>query len=196
MYGFHFIQMTSLIGAVVFVDGQALYENKCINHEHYDGYDLLHTQVNNFKNQLDTLSDTTAFLQFQLRCLSEKGTYEEQTVTRNQYCIMKSTSTWIDGKTKCQSLGGYPLEIETYSEQTWINGKISGLVGKWWIGVVLDTVKNVWVWDHSGNTLTFTNWWPGEPGGKGSEKCVMMENDGTWHDYPCTHVFNIICERK
>lgn len=73
---------------------------------------------------------------------------------------------------------------------------VSGLVGKWWIGVVLDTVKNVWVWDHSGNTLTFTNWWPGEPGGKGSEKCVMMENDGTWHDYPCTHVFNIICERK
>lgn len=73
---------------------------------------------------------------------------------------------------------------------------VSGLVGNWWIGVVLDTVKNVWVSDHSGNTLTFTNWWPGEPGGKGSEKCVMMENDGTWHDYPCTHVFNIICKRK
>lgn len=71
---------------------------------------------------------------------------------------------------------------------------VSSSVGRWWIGLVLDTVENVWVWDHSGNASTFTNWYPTEP--TGNENCVLVENDGMWRDYPCNYVFNIICERK
>lgn len=200
MYGLYFIKMTSYLCLIFCVNGQALYENNCINkaiqemQQYYDGRCLMLTQLNNLKDQLDILRDTVDFLQFQLRCLHEKGIYEEQSVTKNQYCIMKSPSTWIDGKANCQSLGGYPLEIETQSEQIWFNGKISSSVGKWWIGLVLDTVENVWVWDHSGNASTFTNWYPTEP--TGNENCVLVENDGMWRDYPCNDVFNIICERK
>lgn len=59
MYGFHFIQMTSLIGAVVFVDGQALYENKCINHEHYGMFYICSHHITN--TQTHTYTYTVKF---------------------------------------------------------------------------------------------------------------------------------------
>lgn len=69
-------------------------------------------------------------------------------------------------------------------------------VGTWWIGGVLDPVKNVWVWDHSGTALNFTNWHPTQPNGDGHEQCAMMWDADLWQDFPCTDVFSIICERK
>uniref|UniRef100_K1RQQ1 Uncharacterized protein n=1 Tax=Magallana gigas TaxID=29159 RepID=K1RQQ1_MAGGI len=29
---------------------------------------------------------------------------------------------------------------------------------RWWIGAREDTDNEVWVWDHSGDELVFTNW--------------------------------------
>eukprot|EP00105_Crassostrea_gigas_P041285 XP_019925433.1 PREDICTED: perlucin-like protein [Crassostrea gigas] len=104
---------------------------------------------------------------------------------------MRLSLTWDDGKTKCQSIGGYLLQIETQVEQTWLNE-----TGAWWIGAVLDPVKNVWVWDHSGTAFNFTNWHPTQPNGGGHEQCAMMWDADLWQDYPCTDMFNIICERK
>lgn len=67
MYGFHFIQMTSLIGAVVFVDGQALYENKCINHEHYGmfyicSHHITNTQTHTYTHTLLNFRDELTLL--------------------------------------------------------------------------------------------------------------------------------------
>lgn len=73
---------------------------------------------------------------------------------------------------------------------------VSILVERWWIGAVLDTVKNVWVWDRSGTAMTFTNWHPVEPNGEGREQCALMWDADLWQDYPCTDMFNIICERN
>lgn len=70
------------------------------------------------------------------------------------------------------------------------------LAERWWIGAVLDTVKNVWVWDRLGTAMTFTNWHPVEPNGEGREQCALMWDADLWQDYPCTDMFNIICERN
>lgn len=208
MAGLYLIQVTILICLIACVDGQALYEEICVNkivnemHQFYDREMQLQTQVNKLKDQLGscTCRETVEFLQFHLSCLSEKGTYREQSVTKNQYCFIKSASTWTDSKTKCQSFGGHLLEIETQSEQIWLKGKVrnsgSILEERWWIGAVLDPVKNVWVWDHSGTAMNFTNWHPEEPNGEGREQCALMWDADLWQDYPCTDLFYIICERK
>ncbi|KAJ7324372.1 hypothetical protein JRQ81_017392 [Phrynocephalus forsythii] len=49
-------------------------------------------------------------------------------------------------------------------------------------------------WLLNGNPLNFTNWYPGEPGGKGTEKCVEMYSDGTWNDKACNYYRLIVCE--
>ena len=53
-----------------------------------------------------------------------------------------------------------------------------------------------YVWDHSGMSLSFTDWEPGQPGG-GNEHCLVLDyrNNYTFHDYPCTHKLGYICEK-
>nr|XP_020657966.1 pulmonary surfactant-associated protein A-like isoform X1 [Pogona vitticeps] len=49
-------------------------------------------------------------------------------------------------------------------------------------------------WFLNGNPLNYTNWYPGEPKGKGTEKCVEMYSDGTWNDKPCNNYRLAVCE--
>lgn len=53
---------------------------------------------------------------------------------------------------------------------------------------------NDWVWDHSGDGLTYKNWYPNQPNGGNREECMLSEK-GLWHDYPCNSRYKIICER-
>lgn len=66
----------------------------------------------------------------------------------------------------------------------------------WWIGAKEDTDNEVWVWDHSGDELVFTNWDTAgsQPNGGTAENCALIDA-GLWHDYPCNSKVNIICER-
>lgn len=67
---------------------------------------------------------------------------------------------------------------------------------EWWTGVIIHTLNNVWVWDHSGDELIYTNWDPNgsQPNGGNGENWVLSQAD-TWHDYPCDFRYNIICQR-
>nr|XP_040128906.1 pulmonary surfactant-associated protein A-like isoform X2 [Ictidomys tridecemlineatus] len=42
--------------------------------------------------------------------------------------------------------------------------------------------------------VNYTNWYPGEPRGRGREKCVEMYTDGTWNDRNCLQYRLAICE--
>ncbi|XP_047407961.1 pulmonary surfactant-associated protein A-like isoform X1 [Sciurus carolinensis] len=42
--------------------------------------------------------------------------------------------------------------------------------------------------------VNYTNWYPGEPRGRGKEKCVEMYTDGTWNDKNCLQYRLTICE--
>lgn len=66
----------------------------------------------------------------------------------------------------------------------------------WWIGAKEDTDNEVWVWDHSGNELVFTNWDQAgsQPSGGTAEDCALS-SVGLWHDFPCNYTYFIICER-
>lgn len=66
----------------------------------------------------------------------------------------------------------------------------------WWIGAKEDTDNEVWVWDHSGNELVFTNWdTAGSQPSSGTAEDCALSRLGLWHDFPCNHKFYIICER-
>lgn len=45
-----------------------------------------------------------------------------------------------------------------------------------------------------GSPLNYTNWYPGEPRGRGKEKCAEMYLDGTWNDKNCLQSRLTICE--
>ncbi|KAM5240184.1 pulmonary surfactant-associated protein A-like isoform 2-T4 [Hipposideros larvatus] len=45
-----------------------------------------------------------------------------------------------------------------------------------------------------GAPVNYTNWYPGEPGGQGKEKCVEMYTDGKWNDKNCQQYRLAICE--
>lgn len=46
----------------------------------------------------------------------------------------------------------------------------------------------------NGTPLNFTNWYEGEPKGKGTEKCVEMYPDGSWNDKLCDKYRLAVCE--
>ncbi|NXH40527.1 SFTPA protein, partial [Dicaeum eximium] len=46
----------------------------------------------------------------------------------------------------------------------------------------------------NGAQLSYTNWYPNEPSGKGEEECVEMYTDGTWNDKKCTKNHLIVCQ--
>lgn len=45
-----------------------------------------------------------------------------------------------------------------------------------------------------GTPANYTNWYPGEPRGRGKETCVEMYTDGTWNDKNCRQYRLAICE--
>lgn len=45
-----------------------------------------------------------------------------------------------------------------------------------------------------GAPVNYTNWYRGEPRGRGSEKCVEMYTDGRWNDKNCLQCRLAICE--
>lgn len=49
-------------------------------------------------------------------------------------------------------------------------------------------------WRLSDGRSVLLNWRPGEP--SGNEHCVMMYDDGTNNDIPCTSTMYFICERR
>ncbi|XP_055131532.1 pulmonary surfactant-associated protein A1-like isoform X4 [Symphalangus syndactylus] len=45
-----------------------------------------------------------------------------------------------------------------------------------------------------GTPVNYTNWYPGEPAGRGKEQCVEMYTDGQWNDRNCLQYRLTICE--
>ncbi|XP_073857782.1 pulmonary surfactant-associated protein A isoform X5 [Macaca fascicularis] len=45
-----------------------------------------------------------------------------------------------------------------------------------------------------GTPVNYTNWYPGEPAGRGTEQCVEMYTDGRWNDRNCLYNRLTICE--
>ncbi|XP_061167551.1 CD209 antigen-like protein D [Saccostrea echinata] len=108
---------------------------------------------------------------------------------------MNNSLEWQDAKDSCISMGAHLLAIETEAEQIWIQNEISASGNAWWMGGTDAKSEGTFYWEHSNNTLNFTNWYNGEPNGGTGENCLEMFSGGDWNDKSCNSFLFYICEK-
>ena len=65
-----------------------------------------------------------------------------------------------------------------------------------WLGVNDLAEEDVWVSEHDGRPVTFTNWNWDEPNNDwGKEHCVSMVEGGKWNDIDCMGRQRGLCQR-
>ena len=91
----------------------------------------------------------------------------------------------------CAEKGGWLAEIFSLEEQASINDTLLDGIG-YWIGLTDSAEEGHFVWQHSNQSLSWSNWKKGEPNNVyNNQNCVVMINDTLtehcwqWDDYYC-----------
>ncbi|XP_065357557.1 lectin subunit alpha-like [Calliphora vicina] len=66
-----------------------------------------------------------------------------------------------------------------------------------WVGAVANGNDRLYVWISTGNKVTYTNWYEGEPDFyNNNEYCLQTgwSNKIQWNDHECHKQFGLICE--
>ena len=89
---------------------------------------------------------------------------------------LTTAATWQQAQSQAQSLGGNLVTINNQAEQDWLVGTFGGSE-QLWIGFTDEVTEGEFKW-VSGETSTYTNWFPGEPNNAGNEDYVGMNFGG------------------
>ena len=110
------------------------------------------------------------------------------------YSYVASGVNWDIAKTNCQSAGAWLSTIESEAVWSFVWGLTPGNANTW-IGLNDIATETTFVWEH-GDTHTYRNWGPNEPGGGTGENCVVLYSDygGKFDDAGCSYNFAYICE--
>jgi hypothetical protein len=104
-----------------------------------------------------------------------------------------SANTWTASEAEARGLSGHLVTINDAAENQWVLNTFSPLTGvaeaRLWIGLNDAANEGQFVW-ASGEPVTFTYWYPGEPddGGPGGEDhtalfhSIFVPPDGRWLD--------------
>jgi Ca2+-binding RTX toxin-like protein len=109
---------------------------------------------------------------------------------------LTTAGTWQQAQAQAQSLGGNLVTVNNQAEQDWLVSTFGGSE-QLWIGLTDEVTEGQFRW-ASGETSTFTNWFPGEPNNVGNEDYVGMNFDGAgkWNDWTSTVSLRGIIENK
>ena len=105
------------------------------------------------------------------------------------YCLTPKGLTWPEAESYAVGLGGHLVAVNDQQEQEWLVQTFGG--DKWmWIGFTDSAEEGIWIWSN-GDSVTYTNWYPGEPNDMwscGEDYAVMnWESPGYWNDLgPCS----------
>uniref|UniRef100_A0A4W2DXX3 Pulmonary surfactant-associated protein A n=1 Tax=Bos indicus x Bos taurus TaxID=30522 RepID=A0A4W2DXX3_BOBOX len=118
---------------------------------------------------------------------------QSQGVLRLQGSVLASVN--FDAiKELCARVGGHIAAPRSPEE----NEAIVSIVKKYNTYAYLGLVEGPTAGDFyylDGAPVNYTNWYPGEPRGRGKEKCVeIYTDDGLWNDISCSSSFLAICE--
>ncbi|MDB9454684.1 lectin-like protein, partial [Dolichospermum circinale CS-541/06] len=75
--------------------------------------------------------------------------------------LLTNWGTWQQAQAQAQSLGGNLVTINSQAEQNWLVSTFGGNE-KLWIGLTDEVTEGQYKW-ASGETSTYTNWFPGQP---------------------------------
>jgi Ca2+-binding RTX toxin-like protein len=108
--------------------------------------------------------------------------------------LLTGPGTWEQAQAQAQSLGGNLVTINNVDEQNWLVSTFGG-TERLWTGLTDKVTEGQFKW-ASGETSTYTNWFPGEPNNAGDEDYVGMNfgGAGKWNDYPSTSSLRGIVE--
>ena len=104
--------------------------------------------------------------------------------------LLTDPGTWQQAQDQAQSLGGNLVTINNQAEQDWLVSTFGterevteGQFERLWIGFTDEVTEGQFKW-ASGETSTYTNWFPGEPNNLGNEDYVEMNfgDTGEWND--------------
>ncbi|MFX1517705.1 MAG: lectin-like protein, partial [Promethearchaeota archaeon] len=110
---------------------------------------------------------------------------------RHEYKLFTGGTTWPLAKAACEALGGHLVTIGSYEENTFV----SNLAGAntVWLGFSDAATEGTWKW-VTGESVTYTNWHPGEPNNAYDEDYAQMYGGGTWNDLDPTYIRAYVCE--
>jgi hypothetical protein len=120
------------------------------------------------------------------------------TFNGHNYLFCENQESWDDAQAYCRSFGMNLATINSVGEEGWLYANASAIsTQKWWIGLNDRASEGSFVW-ASGEPVSYTNWYAGEPNNAGgNEDCGQMNrfypNHG-WNDEPCSFHFRHICE--
>lgn len=63
-----------------------------------------------------------------------------------------------------------------------------------YIGYTDILTERKFVWDRTGLSGPYTNWYNHEPNDYGGEDCTEMYSDGSWNDVSCNFVTMAVCK--
>jgi hypothetical protein len=113
-------------------------------------------------------------------------------VTGHWYERVDASISWVDAKAVAESRSfngaqGYLATITSDQENRWIVDNLGGAATlDHWLGGYND--QGTWKW-VTGETWSYTNWWPGEPNGTIGYILQFDDNEGNppvpgyWNDY-------------
>lgn len=111
----------------------------------------------------------------------------------HEYFLTPSPMSWQDAQALSRQAGGYLASISDQAENDWIVLTFRPLMDPpdyLWIGLSDQAIEGSFVWD-SGEPVSYTNWFPGEPNNvatspEGEDFVTLTPQDGTgrWFDAP------------
>ena len=109
-----------------------------------------------------------------------------------------SADTWTASEAEARTLGGHLVTINDAAENLWVRNTFFPLTGvpyaSLWIGLNDAANEGQFVW-ASGEPVTFTYWYPGEPNNLGGEDYATIRHPsesapaGSWNDLSDTSGF-------
>ncbi|MEO1622807.1 MAG: LamG-like jellyroll fold domain-containing protein, partial [Cyanobacteria bacterium J06632_3] len=101
----------------------------------------------------------------------------------SRYLLTDPAMSWIEAQAYAESLGGNLVTINNAEEEEWLQDTF-GISQGFWIGFTDQAVEGEWQW-ISGETVTYTNWNPGQPNNSGGDQDYARMNHPTnnlWDD--------------
>ncbi|KAK3595857.1 hypothetical protein CHS0354_014680 [Potamilus streckersoni] len=103
--------------------------------------------------------------------------------------------TWVNARTKCQSLGGDLLKVENKDEKWWITGQMLLTTDSYWTGLNDRAQEGTYVWADAATSQDQLVMWNQEPNDyMGQEDCGIIFSNGGYNDANCAAKAAFICE--
>ena len=119
------------------------------------------------------------------------------------YTLMHGALSWGNAYTTCVRAGLRLASVHSAAENALLVTAAAG--NKVWIGAKDDTWIGgregtwKWVWNPTGRSLSYTNWYSGQPdNSKGDQHCLTFNhgNPGEWDDEQCSREYRYVCQRR